>query len=210
MFIYLIKNAVTGKSYVGQTRRTLRARFNTHKAVIGKSNACKALSDAMSKHGPENFSIELLRECTSQQDMDFWETKFIEDLGTFSPGGYNLTRGGAGKSGYKHSPESIERTVAAHRGKPLSDAHKAKVSASLIGNHRALGMKHTDETKQRISDLGRGKKRPQFTQSHRAAIADARRGTKASLETRLKMSESHRARNELLRKSDSSTAPLPF
>lgn len=206
MIVYLIKNLVTGKCYVGQTRRTLAQRFYAHKRVVGKANACKALSDAMKAHGTANFTIELLRTCASQAEMDAWEVKLIAELGTFAPGGYNLTRGGGGKSGYKHSPESVEKMAASHRGKPLTAEHKAKVSASLKGNKYALGSKHSDETKQAISRQFKGIKRPPFSPEHRAAIAAARKGVPASAATRQKMAETHRRRNEALRAARSAGA----
>jgi group I intron endonuclease len=196
MLIYLMRNQLTGSCYVGQTRRTLQQRFKSHKSVVGKANACKALSDAMLKHGTECFTIELLRQCETQAEMDYWEIKLIEDLGTFAPGGYNLTRGGGGKSGYKHTPESIEKMASTHRGKPLTEQHKLKVSQSLIGNQRALGYKHSEATRKKISDAQIGKKLAPFTAAHRAGIAAARTGSKASEATRRKMSESHLRRHE--------------
>lgn len=195
VIVYLIRNKVSGKCYVGQTRRTLQQRFNSHKKVVGRSNACKALSDAMARHGVDNFSIEVLHRCSSQEEMDRMEIQFIAKLKTFAPGGYNLTLGGGGKSGYKHSAESVEKMAASHRGKPLTEEHKKKVSESLIGNKRALGSRHSEETKSAISAMQIGIKRPPQTEAHRAAIAAARAGTKASEETRRKMSESHIRRN---------------
>jgi group I intron endonuclease len=194
VLIYVITNRVTGKRYVGQTRRTLTQRFNAHKKVVGKSNACKALSDAMQRYGVDNFTIEALCRCESQEELDRREVEFIAKLGTFAPSGYNLTKGGGGKSGYKHRPESVERTAAAHRGKPLSEEHKRKVSASLKGNKRALGLKHTEETKRAISESQRGMKRRPFTDEHRAKLAEARRGKQASKEARASMAEGQRRR----------------
>lgn len=196
MLIYIIRNLITGKCYIGQTRRTLAQRFYAHKKVAGKSNACKAISDAMVKHGVDNFSIELIRECASQEEMDRLEIQLIAEHGTFSPGGYNLTRGGGGKSGYKHSAESVEKMASSHRGKPLTEEHKRKVSASLIGNKYAVGYKHTDETKLMISKMFKGIKRPPFSQSHREKISASRIGMKPSDETRRKMSEAQIKRHE--------------
>lgn len=199
MFIYLITNQITGKCYVGQTRRSLAQRFCSHKRVVGKANACKALSDAMLVHGTDNFTIELLRTCESQEEMNHWEIHFIAKFGTFAPGGYNLTLGGGGKSGYKHSAESIAKRNVHFIGKTLSDEHKRKVSDSLIGNQRALGLKHTDATKQKISAAFKGKKRSPFSTEHREKIGAARRGTKASEEARRTMSEGQKRRYEILR-----------
>lgn len=51
----------------------------------------------------------------------------------------------------------------AHKGIPLTDSHKEKISKSLMGNKRRLGVSHTKETIIRISGENHifyGKKRP--------------------------------------------------
>lgn len=190
MRIYLLKNIITGNSYVGQTRRTLRLRFNAHRYTMGKKNSCKAISDAMQKYGEDNFEISLLEECTSQQHMDECEMRWIATLNTMTPNGYNLTAGGAGKSGYRHSDESKKKMSAWQIGKKLTDAHKKKVSESLKGNKRALGMRHSAETKALISKKGLGRPSPKSPE-HRKKLAAARIGRKASAETRKRMGVSH-------------------
>lgn len=60
-------------------------------------------------------------------------------------------------TGKKKSPEHVEKMRQANIGKKYSDETKAKVSASLIGNSRALGNKLSDETKQKMSESHKGK-----------------------------------------------------
>lgn len=45
----------------------------------------------------------------------------------------NLTSGGCGRKGHRDSPETIEKRAAHFRGVPKTEAHKAKISASLTG-----------------------------------------------------------------------------
>lgn len=199
MIVYLIRNKVSGKCYVGQTRRTADARFAAHKKVIGRRNACRALSDAMVKYGFANFEISVLQQCVSATELDAAEKRWIASLGTFAPGGYNLTLGGGGKSGYRHSEESRRKMSAWQVGKVLTPEHRAKVSASLIGNQHAKGMKHSEATKALIAAKGMGRKPPPRSAATRAAIAAARRGTKASAEARRKMSIAQLKRNARVR-----------
>ena len=57
-YIYIITNKITGKQYVGQTRRTITIRFNQHKtrAISKKDNMY--LHIAMNKYGVENFTVK--------------------------------------------------------------------------------------------------------------------------------------------------------
>jgi len=96
----------------------------------------------------------------------------------------NITKGGEGTSGYKHteeslkkiskaskafmtgkkmSKESIEKIALTKTGTTLSEETKQKIKVSLLGNKRAvgntnrLGKKHSDETKRKISETKRNK-----------------------------------------------------
>ena len=104
----------------------------------------------------------------------------------------NLTDGGEGPSGWIPSEETKSKIRAAKAGKPLSPEHKARIAAicsnpseetrkkisdSLIGNKRALGLVHSEESRARMSVAHKGKK---------YAL-----GYKHSEETRARMSASH-------------------
>ncbi len=71
----------------------------------------------------------------------------------------------------------------------LSEEHKAKISASLIGNKRALGHRHDKETRERISRSHAG---VPLAPAHRATLLGNkhRLGIPHSQETRAKMSAS--------------------
>lgn len=89
MIIYKLTNKVNGKIYVGQTVRTAEERFKQHKycktSLIGK---------AIHKYGAENFSIEVLAECKTREELDEMEIFFIAYFDCIVPKGYNLTKGG--------------------------------------------------------------------------------------------------------------------
>jgi hypothetical protein len=59
----------------------------------------------------------------------------------------------------------------------LSAEHKAKISASLVGNKRRLGIPHSEEVRRKISQRNKGRKRI-FTLQHCLNISKAKKGKK--------------------------------
>lgn len=125
--VYLLHNTVNDKLYVGKTVRTLDERWNGHVSCARRNDNDMLICRAIKKHGVNVFDRRVLEICdesiVSEQEK-FW----IAELKTHvSQGGYNLTLGGEGTSGYK-----------------FSDAGRAKLRA--LG----LGRKHSPETRVRL------------------------------------------------------------
>lgn len=98
-YIYLIRSP-SGKGYVGQTMQRLNRRMNQHKHRC----MCPRLAAAERKYGWEAMTITLL--CTvAEEELDAAEERFIAELGTLHPAGYNLQRGGRSGQGMMH-PET--------------------------------------------------------------------------------------------------------
>lgn len=91
--IYVIVCLVTGKKYVGQTKQSLKRRWQGHLYSV-RSLHCPALSEAILKHGASNFEIKLLDVCDTQEEADATERRWIAELKTLVPNGYNLDSGG--------------------------------------------------------------------------------------------------------------------
>lgn len=70
------------------------------------------------------------------------------------------------KNGGKHTEESKNKNRLSHLGKKLTEDHKAKVSASLIGNSRNLGKKWKDEDKLRLSEIRKGEGNSFYGRKH--------------------------------------------
>jgi len=100
--IYLITNLINDKVYVGQTLN-YKDRMKKHEKS-GK-NPKYYFPYAISKHGWENFTKEILIDDVPEEDLDNLEINYIDFYNSFGPGGYNLTIGGGGASGYKHTEE---------------------------------------------------------------------------------------------------------
>lgn len=91
--IYIIKNNINQKTYVGQAKDYLY-RFRKHKeeALRNKYDYRSLLYDAMNKYGVNNFYIELLEEQT--EDYNNREIYWIKETNSLAPNGYNLSQGG--------------------------------------------------------------------------------------------------------------------
>jgi hypothetical protein len=135
-----------------------------------------------------------------------------KDLGTGIL--HNLTNGGDGVSGFKHSEETKRKQSEAHKGekspnygktfseetrKKLSDAQKGrthseetKIKMSEVHkgeNHYLYGKTHSEETKIKMSETRKGKT---FSEEHRRKISEANKNP--SEETRRKLSEVNKGR----------------
>lgn len=131
----------------------------------------------------------------------------------------NLTSGGEGSSGNKHSDETRAKISLAHKGRekpylrgiPHSEERKVKISE---GNK---GRKVSAETRAKISSAQKGKIRPEligrklspeglermknrvFTEEHRRKISEAKRGVPVPEERRLRISATLKKKAEIVK-----------
>jgi group I intron endonuclease len=172
----------SGKSYIGQTTRSIKERFTEHQ--YSGSN-CIALHGAIHKYGWDNIEKDWY-ECPDE-DLDIDEELLVREVGTLSPGGYNLKEGG-GSSG-KHSIETIQKISLAlqgckhpNYGKTFSDETKQKISKSQIGK------KLSEKTKERMSIVRTGKN---FSDETKQKISKSQIGKKLSEKTKQKLRDAH-------------------
>jgi len=180
--IYKATNKINGKAYVGQTVKSLRIRISEHihDALNNKDNVY--FHNAIRRYGKENFIWEIIAECSSLKELNKTEIEMIKKYNTFE-NGYNLTRGGEGSVGFKHTQKAKEKISKSKRGK----------------NHPNYGKHHTEETKRRIGNGNRGKvgfkgeDNPMYGKHHseetKRKISELRKNKKLSDETRRKISE---------------------
>lgn len=90
-FIYVIKNRINNKLYIGQTTQSVENRFKQHLKCL-KSNSVQLISKAIKKYGKSNFYVEILEECLIEE-LNTKEEYYIELYNSFNDG-YNLCKGG--------------------------------------------------------------------------------------------------------------------
>ncbi|MBR6711458.1 MAG: GIY-YIG nuclease family protein [Selenomonadaceae bacterium] len=155
--IYKITNKLNGKPYVGQTKQKLRRRINQHKV------ANSAIGNAIRKYGIGNFTIEVIEECATLEQLNAREMFWIAELKCKAPNGYNRDNGGEGSLGRLCSTETRVKKSAAVMGdknpfwgKCHTTESKAKMSMAHMGNKSWSGRHHTDEENAKVSAVKRG------------------------------------------------------
>lgn len=104
--IYIIKNNINDKVYIGKTQYSIEKRFKEHcNDYLKRREEKRPLYNAMKKYGVENFYIELIEDNIPDQEIDEKETFYIRQYNSYigfeNSNGYNATLGGDGRK-YKN------------------------------------------------------------------------------------------------------------
>lgn len=102
--IYKITNKINGKSYIGQSIDIVQ-RWRSHRIkAYNTAEYNYPLYRAIRKYGIENFTFEVIQECSKEQ-LNELEQYYINYFNTFSDG-YNQTLGGDSTS-FKLASEQV-------------------------------------------------------------------------------------------------------
>lgn len=160
--IYKVTNSINGKCYIGQTIKTLEQRKHEHIWNATNKKYKSYLHNAINKYGIENFKWEMLCECSTNDMLNKKEMDSIIEQNSYIPNGYNLTLGGGGISGYKHSERTKEKIKQSRIGIKFSEKTKKKMSEYWTGKKQSpkliekrilktTGKKRSDEFKKKMS-----------------------------------------------------------
>lgn len=158
MIVYKITNKINGNFYIGITTGCMKQRFRAH-ACYGRNG----LGLAIKKYGKENFTIEQIDTAKTFDKLKQLEIKYISKL---KPK-YNLTIGGDGTVGYKHSEKfrrlrkKLMKGNQIRKGITFTKESREKISKSLIGNSNKLG-----KTGAKLSDEFREKRKVYMSQNN--------------------------------------------
>jgi group I intron endonuclease len=144
--IYRHTYTADGRSYIGQSIYSENNRTKGHL----KSKDSTHFHRAIRKYGWENFKTDILHENIDPMYLDDWEMYYISMYETLGTKGFNMTAGGRGIRGYRHT-----------------ETHKNHLSDKMSGtNNSFYGRVHTTETRNMISESRIGEKNPNFGKPH--------------------------------------------
>lgn len=101
--IYIIKNNVNQKYYIGQTTQDIEKRFDQHVRCSREVNYKKSsmiIHRAIHKYGVESFSFDVLETIYDEsfvnlrKRLDILEEEYVSRFNSLKPNGYNMTLGG--------------------------------------------------------------------------------------------------------------------
>jgi len=152
--IYLIRNKVENKVYVGKTSRTLSVRWAEH--LDEAFSGCPyRFHQAIRNFGKDAFELVELYFCSDNKELDEQEKKFIKDYSACDTNfGYNMQTGGQGGTltvKRKMSEEAKEHLRQINLGK------KASLSTKLLMSQQRKGKTHNEQWRNNISKALKGK-----------------------------------------------------
>lgn len=209
--IYAIVNTVNGKRYIGSSI-DIPQRWMQHRKLLRRGKHHSAhLQSAWNKYGEHAFQFVVVEYVTACDLLDV-EQKHLDDRPE-----YNISNDAiAPMRGRKMSMETRRRMSKTRSGKRRgsyapgtganiskaikgraptlgfsghhhSEKSKARIGAATVANH--TGKKRSGLAKARMSAAARSKPRSEKQLAHIANLAEQKRGTKCSQETRMKMSD---------------------
>ena len=170
-----------GKGKNGRYKIRAHLRYRNHNPF---------LTNKINKIGKENVKVHFLHKNLTELEAFYWEKFWIKTIGRRDKKEgtlVNLTDGGEGQSGYKHTIEVKRRIGTAVKGKlagsknPMfgtivPEERRHRISMAMSGeNNPMFGLVHSKETKVKMSKAKKGVSLPPFSHEHRQKISAAKK-----------------------------------
>ena len=158
-YIYKTTNLINGKIYIGQKKSdTFLANQYLGSGV--------RLRSAIKHHGKENFTVELLEECTSKEQLDSREIYYIDKYNSRDLTiGYNLAKGGDGVGGMVAWNKGLTKEVDPRLVQ--SESEKVKRANSLHLAHKSGKFDYkkmfTEDVRKKMSEKAKARPHPPTT-----------------------------------------------
>lgn len=133
MIIYKMKNKITGKVYIGQTRRSFEQRIKEH-IVAAKRGEDFYIGQALRKYGESNFECSVIVETDNQETLNKLERYYIQKYHS-DIDGYNLAPGGDSNT------MDSEKVKAYHDAVMRSEDVRNRISKTLSNRIKSEGRK---------------------------------------------------------------------
>ncbi len=128
--VYRAISKTSRKSYIGVTTRSLKSRRLSHLSRA-RNNEISYFYNAIRKYGEKDFEWTILAKSDSLEKLFVLEQKFIVEMSTKYPNGYNISKGGArGFLGCTHSKEMRKKWASA-KGKAVKCLNNNKIYPTI-------------------------------------------------------------------------------
>jgi group I intron endonuclease len=184
--VYLIRNRVNGKGYVGITATTIDERWNGHINDAFKKRSMCLIHRAIRKYGIDAFERSVLETHVDSKSLKDADVRLIAELKTYfvehPQSGYNMTKGGDGTLGLKWNDESKKRASKARIGWIPSDETRRAMRESHLGLQASeetrvkqsvvhTGVKDSDQTRAKKSEYSKNR-----SQQHLERLSASQKG----------------------------------
>lgn len=149
--VYLVK--INKKQYVGITSKGLDWRKRRHLVEARRGLTKTVFHNSLAKNH-EIAVWSILDQVNSKEEAILLEKRYIKDLNTLFPNGLNLTKGGDGFWGTRHTKESKQKISQGNLGLKRSKVTKKRISNAT----RGLSKRPQTQTEKDLKSIARGSK----------------------------------------------------
>lgn len=202
--VYQATNTVNGKSYVGMTVKKLHERRRAHEYSATHGSKLP-FHCALRRYGLQAFHWEIVFFGKGNEIAALYaaEKKFIKLLDTKLPNGYNLTDGGEGCNGFKHTKETKAKMGVLATGRKPSAEQCAKIRQAM------LGRTFSDKTIEKMRVAAKGKKKSPIHKAHIRASLLGRHPTPEALANLRSAMQSDSVRSKMRASAKARPKPPP-
>jgi len=194
--IYLIKNIINNKVYIGSAVNIDR-RWEQHKKLLkkGKHHSCH-LQLAWNKYGEQNFKFEILEEVSNPLHLISYEQVYLDYHKSYEDErGYNICKVAGSTYGLRHTEEAKQKMREASTGRTVKHSEETKQKI----REASTGRKHSEETKDKLREASKNKSQEEkrrlkevnigrkLSEEHKHKLREASTGKKLSEEARQKI-----------------------
>ena len=160
--IYVWKNKVNGKTYVGKAVKLHERRYGHLRAKDDYY-----FHKSLRKRGAEGYKLAIIVKDVPTEELGDIERYYIDVLDSLNKNGkgYNIAEGGDGGNSLAGKTDEEKKEI----GEKISKANKGK--------------KHSEETKQKLSESHKGEKNPNYgkkaSEETKQKLSEGKKGEKA-------------------------------
>lgn len=131
--VYKAVNLINGKCYIGFDSNWPNRKYHH---VWAKEQY--PIQKAIKKYGKQNFKWEVLYQSKdAEHTLSIMEPYFIKENNSFGKNGYNMTKGGDGVLGLKHTEKTKRKISISSKGRKRPQIEIDKIRLALLGSQRA-------------------------------------------------------------------------
>ena len=146
-----------GKRYYGATKKDVKRRWSNGHGYKTQENFWEAIQ----KYGWNNIQHIIVAKGLTEDEAYWLEEELIKAWDTTNRDkGYNITEGGKGTKGMKHSEESRKKMS------EINSGENNPMYGKYGKNNPNYGRHHTEETKKKMSETKSGENNPMYGKRH--------------------------------------------
>lgn len=153
--IYLIRNILNGKCYVGSSKNLEWRKHRHFTQLRNGDHHCSHLQRSFLKHGEDAFVFVVVEMVADLGKLIEREQHWIDETKK-NVRLYNSAMVAGSQLGIKRSEETIQKMRLAQKGKVIGEEARKKMSKAKLGTCFRKGKKASDDTRKRISDSKKG------------------------------------------------------